>query len=208
MGPGALPGTAGPDFAGVFFSRSRTLPELDAFRVARIANVSEVSMKSAAAMVVALDKTVADPLGPKAVCDPIPPKAPAKSAALPLWSSTTTTRKKQTMIWIKVNRIVIRTPLPEPHSHYSPDLYSINEDVTPWRKASCRIIRARLTMPPKPTPLLLSDPVIEAYKKDVDRTLIRENLKLTPQQRIENLMALQRFAEELRESGRRTNQPQ
>jgi hypothetical protein len=29
------------------------------------------------------------------------------------------------------------------------------------------------------------DPVIEAYKKDVDRTLIRENLKLTPSQRLE-----------------------
>ena len=45
------------------------------------------------------------------------------------------------------------------------------------------------------------DPVIEAYKKDVDRTLIRENLKLTPEQRINQLMALQRFAEELREAG-------
>jgi len=29
------------------------------------------------------------------------------------------------------------------------------------------------------------DPVIEAYKKDVDRTLIRENLKLTVEQRLE-----------------------
>ena len=28
------------------------------------------------------------------------------------------------------------------------------------------------------------DPVIEAYKKGVDRTLIREMLKLTPEQRI------------------------
>jgi hypothetical protein len=28
-----------------------------------------------------------------------------------------------------------------------------------------------------------SDPVIEAYKKDVDRTLLRENLKLTPDER-------------------------
>lgn len=27
------------------------------------------------------------------------------------------------------------------------------------------------------------DPVIEAYKKDVDRTLLRENLKLTPEER-------------------------
>ncbi len=47
------------------------------------------------------------------------------------------------------------------------------------------------------------DPVIEAYKKDVDRTLIRENLKLTVEQRFEQLMDLQRFAEGLREAGRR-----
>ena len=46
------------------------------------------------------------------------------------------------------------------------------------------------------------DPVIEAYKKDVDITLIRENLKLTPEQRIENLMRLQEFVEELRRAGR------
>ena len=46
------------------------------------------------------------------------------------------------------------------------------------------------------------DPVIEAYKKDVDRTLIRENLKLTPEQRLEKLMQLQEFAEELRRAGR------
>jgi hypothetical protein len=42
------------------------------------------------------------------------------------------------------------------------------------------------------------DPVIEAYKKDVDRTLIRENLKLTPEQRVEKLINLLRFQEELR----------
>ena len=41
------------------------------------------------------------------------------------------------------------------------------------------------------------DPVIEAYKKDVDRTLIRENLKLTVEQRLDNLAALQRFVSEL-----------
>ena len=33
------------------------------------------------------------------------------------------------------------------------------------------------------------DPVIEAYKKDVDRTLLRENLRLTVQQHFENLHA-------------------
>ena len=45
-----------------------------------------------------------------------------------------------------------------------------------------------------------TDPVIEAYKKDVDRTLIRENLKLTVEQRFGQLMDLQRFAEEMRSS--------
>ena len=43
-----------------------------------------------------------------------------------------------------------------------------------------------------------SDPVIEAYKKDVDRTLIRENLKLTFEERLANLEALQKFAIEIR----------
>ena len=47
------------------------------------------------------------------------------------------------------------------------------------------------------------DPVIEAYKKDVDRTLIRENLKLTVEQRFEKLMRFQEFAEELRQAGQR-----
>jgi len=46
------------------------------------------------------------------------------------------------------------------------------------------------------------DPVIEAYKRDIDRTLIRENLKKTVTERFEQLMELQRFAEELRSAGR------
>ena len=41
------------------------------------------------------------------------------------------------------------------------------------------------------------DPVIEAYKRDIDRTLLRENLKLTVEERFLKLMGLQRFAEEL-----------
>lgn len=36
------------------------------------------------------------------------------------------------------------------------------------------------------------DPVIEVYKQGIDRTLIRENLRLTPQQRLERLQALMR----------------
>ena len=48
---------------------------------------------------------------------------------------------------------------------------------------------------------LAPDPVIEAYKKDVDRTLLIENLKLSVEERLLNLMELQRFAEELRRAG-------
>ncbi len=51
-------------------------------------------------------------------------------------------------------------------------------------------------------PPLEPDPVIEAYKKDIDRTLIRESLRLTPDERFERLMRLQEFAEELQRAGR------
>lgn len=57
-----------------------------------------------------------------------------------------------------------------------------------------------------PRPPLPVDPVIEAYKKDIDRTLLRENLKLTPEQRLQKLFRLQRFAQELREAGRRARE--
>ena len=47
------------------------------------------------------------------------------------------------------------------------------------------------------------DPVIEAYKRDVDRTLLRENLKRSVAERLANLLALQRLAHETRKAGRR-----
>ena len=52
------------------------------------------------------------------------------------------------------------------------------------------------------TPPIKPDPVIEAYQKDIDRTLLRENLKLFPEERIRKLIELQRFAIELRRAGR------
>jgi hypothetical protein len=55
--------------------------------------------------------------------------------------------------------------------------------------------------PKRPLPFP-PDPVIEAYKRDIDITLIRENLKLSIDERFERLMALQRFAEEMRRAGR------
>jgi hypothetical protein len=47
------------------------------------------------------------------------------------------------------------------------------------------------------------DPLIEAFKKDVDVTLIRENLRLTVDQRFQQLMKMQEVAEELRRAGRK-----
>lgn len=47
-----------------------------------------------------------------------------------------------------------------------------------------------------------ADPVVRAYLADVDRTLIARNLTLAPDQRLLQLMELQRLAEELRRAGR------
>jgi hypothetical protein len=47
------------------------------------------------------------------------------------------------------------------------------------------------------------DAVVELYKRDVDRTLIRENLRKTPEERLLALQELQRFAAELRAAGRK-----
>lgn len=46
--------------------------------------------------------------------------------------------------------------------------------------------------------------IIDLYKKDIDRTLIRENLKLTPEQRILKLQNFQQFAFQMQEAGRKT----
>jgi len=45
------------------------------------------------------------------------------------------------------------------------------------------------------------DPVIEAYKKDVDRTLLQENLKLSPQERFEKFERFMEYVFELRAAG-------
>jgi hypothetical protein len=51
---------------------------------------------------------------------------------------------------------------------------------------------------------LTPDPVIEYYKRDVDRTLLREHLKLTPQQRLEKLVSFMRDLDELRRAHQRS----
>lgn len=55
--------------------------------------------------------------------------------------------------------------------------------------------------------LLAPDPVVEAYKKDVDVSLLQRNLRLTVEERFRQLMELQRFALALREAGRKARAP-
>ncbi|MBI1917889.1 MAG: hypothetical protein HYS12_24605 [Planctomycetes bacterium] len=50
------------------------------------------------------------------------------------------------------------------------------------------------------------DPVIETYKQDVDRSLLRENLKLTVAQRFEKFERFMEYVYELREAGRKARQ--
>lgn len=55
------------------------------------------------------------------------------------------------------------------------------------------------------TPIRSSiDDVIELYKKDVDRGLLREALKLTPSERLRRLVELMRFTERLQQAGKKT----
>ena len=53
----------------------------------------------------------------------------------------------------------------------------------------------------------MPDPVIDAYKKDVDRTLVREQLRRSVDERVRNMIAALRFAEALHEAGRRRRVP-
>lgn len=48
------------------------------------------------------------------------------------------------------------------------------------------------------------DDIIALYKKDVDRSLLREALKLTPEERLQQLQDLVDFVDELRRAARKT----
>jgi transcriptional regulator with XRE-family HTH domain len=56
-------------------------------------------------------------------------------------------------------------------------------------------------------PIAASDPMIEAYKRDIDRTLLRENLRKTPEQRVRSLQSLARLAAEAQRAGARLKRP-
>lgn len=47
------------------------------------------------------------------------------------------------------------------------------------------------------------DPVIEHYKRGIDRTLLRANLRLSYAERLRRLEELYRFSRQLRQAGKR-----
>lgn len=66
--------------------------------------------------------------------------------------------------------------------------------------------------PPGPPPTARAgeagrDPMVEAYKRDGDRTLLRQNLQRSVTERVENLIALQELAAEARRAGRAPRSP-
>jgi hypothetical protein len=61
-----------------------------------------------------------------------------------------------------------------------------------------------MATPDRPIAVSLDpDPVVEAFKRHVDRTLLRENLKLTPDERLRKLQAFVDALDHLRRAGRR-----
>ena len=73
------------------------------------------------------------------------------------------------------------------------------------RSSSIGVLSPRLRMIVMPHTIAgsWSDPVVEAYKRDVDRTLLRENLKLSPEQRLLKLQDFVRFLSEVRAAGKK-----
>jgi transcriptional regulator with XRE-family HTH domain len=85
--------------------------------------------------------------------------------------------------------------------------------VSPSFETARRLISAcgfelRLSLEPSQA----SDPVVQAYKRDVDRTLLRENLRKTVDQRLGDMEAFRKSANQLRRAvaeggGRRRSRP-
>lgn len=59
-----------------------------------------------------------------------------------------------------------------------------------------------MAQPTSRTESIRPDPVIEAYKKDIDRTLLRERLKRTVEERFLDLMGMYKFVDEIQRTRR------
>ena len=66
------------------------------------------------------------------------------------------------------------------------------------RAAASSPLRLRVDLEPEPP-----DPVILAYEKDIDRTLVRQSLRMTCEERLLALVSWLKDTEELRGAARR-----
>lgn len=57
-------------------------------------------------------------------------------------------------------------------------------------------------------PIAPDDPIVAAYKADIDRTLLRENLQRTPEERVRALQSHHRLAAEARRAGEEARRQQ
>jgi transcriptional regulator with XRE-family HTH domain len=70
---------------------------------------------------------------------------------------------------------------------------------TVQRLARAAGFELRLELSPAPA----TDPLIDAYKRDIDRTLLRENLKKSVHERLRSLTERQEFMREMRRATRK-----
>ena len=82
------------------------------------------------------------------------------------------------------------------------DEFTIDALVNMLARAGLPVRIQETTLDSHAVPSTHTDPVIEAYKAGVDRTLIRESLRKTPTERVLALAALQGLAEEAATAGR------
>lgn len=77
-----------------------------------------------------------------------------------------------------------------------------------FRPAACAVYTQAMACERDDLLLISLEPsdVIDAYKGGIDRTLLRENLRLTPAERVTKMLSALRFAEAVRHSGRKASQ--
>lgn len=75
-------------------------------------------------------------------------------------------------------------------------------DAATYQEVAEELERARADVRSRGPVEARSDSLIEAYKKDVDRTLLRENLARSVQERVDELIELQRLSVEAKRAGR------
>ena len=107
-------------------------------------------------------------------------------------------------IWLRPPTDPTGEPAAKSNSGFTANIPRSAEAGKPIRGVvESRDSRTRCAMPTDDdSPAFPPDPVIEAYKKDVDLTLLRENLKLTVEERLQNLQRLAVAIDELHRAGR------